>query len=113
MSVTELKPLGTTRSNNKGSHTVSVEIKDGKVAVHVRHAKKWRNAGQEVQSTRPGGIWPGRMASSTHRTNWPKLSTWVRRASATPTWDEYGVEDIYWFPYDMILDGDTGAVYVP
>lgn len=24
--------------------------------------------------------------------------------------DEYGNEDIYWFPYDMILDGDTGAV---
>jgi hypothetical protein len=24
--------------------------------------------------------------------------------------DEYGVEEIYWFPYDMILDGDTGAV---
>lgn len=28
--------------------------------------------------------------------------------------DEYGVEQIYWFPYDMILDGDTGAItYVP
>jgi hypothetical protein len=28
--------------------------------------------------------------------------------------DEYGTEVIYWYPYDMILDGDTGAVeYVP
>ena len=28
--------------------------------------------------------------------------------------DEYGDEYIYWFPYEMIYDGDTGAVeYVP
>jgi hypothetical protein len=28
--------------------------------------------------------------------------------------DENGDEEIYWFPYDMIVDGDTGAVeYVP
>ena len=28
--------------------------------------------------------------------------------------DEYGDEQIYWFPYEMILDGDTGAIeYVP
>ena len=28
--------------------------------------------------------------------------------------DDYGDEQIYWFPYDMILDGDTGAIdYVP
>ena len=29
-------------------------------------------------------------------------------------YDEYGDETIYWFPYDMILDGDTGAIeYIP
>jgi hypothetical protein len=28
--------------------------------------------------------------------------------------DEFGEEEIYWFPYDMILDPDTGAIdYVP
>ena len=28
--------------------------------------------------------------------------------------DEYGEAETYWFPYDMIVDGDTGAVeYVP
>lgn len=28
--------------------------------------------------------------------------------------DENGEEEIYWFPYDMIVDGDTGVVkYVP
>lgn len=28
--------------------------------------------------------------------------------------DDWGVEVIYWFPYDMILDGDTGAIdYYP
>ena len=29
-------------------------------------------------------------------------------------YDDYGDEVIYWFPYEMILDGDTGAVdYIP
>ena len=29
-------------------------------------------------------------------------------------YDEYGDEVIYWFPYEMIYDGDTGAVeYIP
>jgi hypothetical protein len=28
--------------------------------------------------------------------------------------DDYGEAETYWFPYDMIVDGDTGAVeYVP
>ena len=28
--------------------------------------------------------------------------------------DDNGDEQIYWFPYEMILDGDTGAIeYVP
>ena len=25
-------------------------------------------------------------------------------------YDDYGDEYVYWFPYDMILDGDTGAI---
>ena len=29
-------------------------------------------------------------------------------------YDDYGDEQIYWFPVDMIYDGDTGAIeYVP
>jgi hypothetical protein len=24
--------------------------------------------------------------------------------------DDYGYEEIYWFPYEMIYDGDTGAI---
>ena len=28
--------------------------------------------------------------------------------------DDWGYEVIYWFPYDIIYDGDTGAVeYIP
>ena len=28
--------------------------------------------------------------------------------------DDYGNEEIYWFPYDEVIDGDTGAVdYIP
>jgi len=44
----------------------------------------------------------------------------VQAQSLGTTWigysyiDEYGEEVIYWFPYEMIYDGDTGAVeYVP
>ena len=37
-------------------------------------------------------------------------TTWIGYAYI----DEYGEEVIYWFEYEMIYDGDTGAVdYVP
>jgi len=26
-------------------------------------------------------------------------------------YNDYGEEDIYWFPVDMILDGETGAIW--
>ena len=29
-------------------------------------------------------------------------------------YDDYGDEQIYWYPYEIIYDGDTGAIeYVP
>jgi hypothetical protein len=49
-----------------------------------------------------------------HLTPSRQTSSWERRGSATPAPTTMGNEEIYWFPYDMILDGDTGAVkYVP
>ena len=37
-------------------------------------------------------------------------TTWIGYAY----YDEYGDEQIYWFPYDVVYDGDTGAVeYYP
>ena len=53
------------------------------------------------------------MAALTHS---GRRSCMVQYQYVGTTWigysyiDEYGYEDIYWYPYDMILDGDTGAV---
>ena len=93
-------------------HTVSVDIKDTKIAAfHVKHANK------------------GDLPVKKYKTN-KKLARadrmqYVSFVQVQDTYlgmtyigysyvDDYGDEQIYWYPYDMILDGDTGAVeYIP
>jgi hypothetical protein len=101
--------------DKKGDYTTSVEVQNGKVAgVHVKHAKKGdipvkkyktnkKMAGRQI-AVPAGGF---QLASMQYQ----DLGTvWIGYAYT----DEYGEEVIYWFPYDMVLDGDTGAVdYIP
>lgn len=98
--------------DKKGAHTVSVEVRDGKVAgLHVKHAKKG-----EVPVTKY------KTSQKMARADGPRYAPFVlaQLEYVGTTWigfayvDEYGFEEIYWFPYDMILDGATGAIdYVP
>ena len=98
--------------HKNGPHTVSVEVKDGKIAgVHVRHAakgdvpiKKYRTNKKMAEA--------GRFHyASLQLAQAESLGTvWIGYAY----YDDYGDEVIYWFPYEMILDGYTGAVeYIP
>ncbi len=97
----------------KGPNTASLEVKNGKIAgMHVKHDSK------------------GELPVKKYKTNkkMAQADTGFKVASFTPVqytylgttyigysyYDDYGDETIYWFPYDMILDGDTGAIeYVP
>jgi hypothetical protein len=108
----KVKTNGTHELDKKGDYTTSVDVRDGKIAgVHVKHAKKgdvpvkkYKTNKKMVQADRPHFV-NASLAQDQY------LGTvWIGYAYV----DEYGVETIYWFPYDMILDGDTGAVeYVP
>lgn len=98
--------------DKKGAYTASVEVKDGKVAgLHVKHGKKGDVPVKKYKTNKKMARADGYPYASLVSAQDQYLGTiWIGYAYV----DDYGVETIYWFPYDMILDGYTGAVeYVP
>jgi len=98
--------------DKKGAYTASVEVKDGKVAgLHVKHAKKGDVPVKKYKTNKNMAQASGNHFASFLLPQDQYLgTTWIGYSYV----DEYGVETIYWFPYDMILDGVTGAIeYVP
>lgn len=100
--------------HTKGDYTASVEVRNGKVAgLHVKHAgkgdvpvKKYKTNKKMAQADGPHY----KNASFLLAQDQYLGTTWIGYSYV----DAYGVETIYWFPYDMILDGVTGAIdYVP
>ena len=108
----KIKTNGNHVIQKKGAYTTSVEVKDGKVAgVHVKNDKKGDVPVKKYKTNKNMAQAAGHQFNSFPTTQDQYLGTvWIGYAYV----DEYGVETIYWFPYDMILDGYTGAVeYVP
>ncbi|MEO6596348.1 MAG: hypothetical protein ABIP94_16485 [Planctomycetota bacterium] len=110
----KVKQNGNHVIDKRGDHSVSVDVKDGKVAgMQVKHAKKGNVPVKKYKTTK-------KMASS-NTIHLVAYGTMLAQAySLGTTWigyayiDDYGYEEIYWYPYEMIYDGDTGAVeYVP
>jgi len=100
--------------DKKGAYTASVEVKDGKVAgVHVNHAKKGDVPVKKYKTNKKMAQADGpQYQNASFRLSQDQYlgTTWIGYSYV----DAYGVETIYWFPYDMILDGVTGAIdYVP
>lgn len=108
----KVKTNGKHLIETNGPNAVSVDVKDGKIAgMRVKHSKKG-----ELQVTK-------------YKTKTKMASADVLQyASMVPVqlqdlglvyigyayYDDYGNEEIYWYPYEMIYDGDTGAIeYVP
>lgn len=98
--------------DQKENVTASVEVKDGKIAgLHAKHAqkgdlpvKKYKTSQKLAQTDEFQGA--ARMIAVQEYIG----TTYIGYSY----YDDYGNEEIYWFPYDMILDGDTGAIdYVP
>jgi hypothetical protein len=96
--------------DKKGAYTASVEVKNGKVAgMHVKNAKKGDVPVKKYKTNKNMA-----QVAGNH------LASFLLQEDLGTTWigysyiDEYGVETIYWFPYEMILDGVTGAIdYIP
>lgn len=97
--------------HKKGLFTTSVEVKDGKIAgVHVKHAKKGDVPVKKYKTNKKMAL-----AARGHIVYASLPQEYVGTTYIGYSYiDDYGNEEIYWFPYDMILDGDTGAIeYVP
>ena len=109
----KVKTNGNHVIHKNGNFSTAVEVKNGKIAgVHVTHTKK------------------GEVAVTKYKTNKKMAQAGERFVNASfvlvqdqylgTTYigysyiDDFGNEVIVWFPYDMILDGDTGAIeYIP
>ncbi|MEO6407518.1 MAG: hypothetical protein ABIO45_02035 [Burkholderiaceae bacterium] len=96
--------------DKKGPNTVSLDVTDGgKIAgMHVKHEKKgdlpitkYKTSKKMAQAE------SGFQYASYIKVQGTYLGTTYIGYSY---YDDYGDEYVYWFPYDMILDGDTGAI---
>jgi len=96
--------------DHKGKYTASVEVKNGKIAaLHVKHSekgnipvKKYKTHKKMAQAARGHIVYASFVAAQMEDMG----TVYIGYAYV----DDDGNEEIYWFPYDMIVDGDTGAV---
>src|ERR1700722_3774412 len=100
--------------DKKGHYTTAVETRGGKVAgVHVVHdtkgeipVKKYRTHKKMAQAAGEHVVYASFLLGQDQ-----DMGTVYIGYAYT---DDYGNEEIYWFPYDEVIDGDTGAVdYIP
>ena len=110
----KIKKDGKHQFHQNGKHTAFVEVKGGKIAgVTVKHSEKGNVPIKKYKSTKKmaeesvGGM---QRVSFVLAQAFDLGTTWIGYSY----FDDYGFETIYWFPYEMIYDGYTGAVdYVP
>ena len=102
----KIKTNGRHKISQDGPHEISVDVKDGKIAAfHAKHDKKGEVPIKKYKTSK-------KMASLDAPTHSAIVT--VQYMGTTyigyAYYDDYGDEVIYWYPYDMIYDGDTGAI---
>ena len=108
----KIKKNGKHVLETNGASTVSVDVKDGKIAgMNVKHSKKGELPITKYKTTTKMASADTLQFASMQRVQLQDLGiVYIGFAY----YDEYGYEVIYWYPYDMIYDGDTGAIeYIP
>ncbi len=106
----KLKTKGKHVIDKKGPHTVSLDLSDGgKIAgMHVKHEKK---GDLQVKKYKTNKKMAQAQSGFQHVAYMTVQSTYLGTTYIGYSYyDDYGDEYVYWFPYDMILDGDTGAI---
>jgi len=105
----KLKTNGTHVLEKKGNYTISADVKGGKVsAVHVKHAKKGDIPVKKYKSSKKlASIDPGQ--SPTLPAQEVIGTTYIGYSYI----DEYGNEEIYWVPADIVEDPSGAIEYVP
>jgi hypothetical protein len=110
----KIKKDGKHELHKNGKHTAYVDVKGGKIAgVTVTHAEKGNVPVKKYKTNK-------KMAGASASDMQPVSLVLAQAQYLGTTWigyayiDDSGYEVIYWFPYDMIYDGDTGAIeYIP
>jgi len=108
----KIKKNGKHALETVGPHSVFVDVKDGKIAgMQVKHSKKGELPVTKYKTkTKMASAGVMQFASMQH----VQLQDLGTVYIGFSYFDEYGYEEIYWYPYDMIYDGDTGAIeYIP
>jgi len=108
----KIKTNGQHEIDKVGENRVSVNVTNGKVAgVSVKHSKKGDVPVQKYKTKKKLAQSDGIHFVGYTLAQYQDLgTTYIGYAFI----DDFGDEQIYWFPYEMILDGDTGAIeYVP
>ena len=109
---------GRHKFHEHGKFTAFADVRNGKIAgVTVQHAdrgnvpvKKYKTNRKMAQADATPRIQPAAFILAQATGTQYLGQTYIGYSYI----DDYGEEVIYWFPYDMILDADTGAVdYVP
>jgi hypothetical protein len=110
----KIKQNGKHKIDAHGKFETDVNVQNGKVAgVNVKHADRGDVPVTKYKTTKKmAGVAASNiyLASLSLAQDAYLGTMWIGYAFI----DDYGDEVIYWFPYDMILDGDTGAIeYYP
>lgn len=109
----KIKTNGRHQFDKKGNFTAEADVQNGKIAgVHVKHATKGEVPVKKYKTNQKMAERRGHIVYASLQLVQDTYlgTTYIGYAYI----DDYGDEEIYWFPYDMILDGDTGAIeYVP
>ena len=110
----KIKKNGKHVLEKKGKHTATADVKDGKIAgVTVEHETKGNVPVKKYKANK-------KMAGSAG-VHFVAYSGMLAQAYSTGTTyigyayiDDYGDEQVYWWPYEMIYDPWTGTTeYVP
>jgi hypothetical protein len=106
-----IKKIGSHKIHEHGKYAAFVNASNGKITgVNVKHPEKgdvpvtkYKTTTKMAQAS-TGGI---QLASYALAQSQYVGTLWIGYAFV----DDWGYEVIYWFPYDMIYDGDTGAIW--
>ena len=114
----KIKTNGNHVIHKNGKYTASATVKDGKVAgVNVKHSEKGDVPVTKYKTTKKMAIRmgePNGISLVSYRRMLAQIQDLGMTYIGYAYTDEYGDQYIYWFPYEMIYDGDTGAIeYVP
>ncbi|HKQ62845.1 MAG TPA: hypothetical protein VJS92_16250 [Candidatus Polarisedimenticolaceae bacterium] len=104
----KIKQNGHHKLEDHGKFSSSVDVSNGKIAgVKVKHADKGDVPVTKYKTTKKMAEGPrsGAQFASYQQAQYV-VTLWIGYAYI----DDWGEEVIYWFPVDMIIDGDYGAV---